>query len=346
MNTRNMNVAVYFLFLTLGVWLTSCNKDSSTPSNTAGSSITDQQAVQVQNSDVQDALADKTEEDVDNNLEELQNNNYAASTVKSALSDPKDTMIITVDHPDTTTFPKVVTITYYTYKDSCANETIIKNGKITITVNATDKNHPRLISRAFVFTNFAVTTDSTTVILNGTRTVTRQKDAYKLTGLESARVSVTDHITAALKYAVTTTGSSDTLTYTRNVNKQRTAVSYFKNVNFKVAEPAYNLTHLRFRHILSMDSITYTGVVEGINEKSEPYTKTITDPLIVTEYKGSLVVSAGTITYVVGTTISYQVSFMEDPAHKHMTLVTVKDNLTGKTKSFDRRFGRIFKRWW
>ena len=345
MKTRNINVAFFFFFMSMGLWLTSCNKDSSTPS-TSGNALTNQQAVQVQNSDAQDALADKTEEDIDNHLEELQNNNYAASSVKSALSDPMDTLIITVDHPDTTIFPKVVTLNYYSYKDDSANESIIKNGKITITINVADTKHPRLISRAFVFTNFAVTTDSTTVILNGTRTVIRQKDTYKLNGLESARIAVTDHITAALKYAVTTTGKNDTLTFTRNVNKLRTAISYYKNVNYKSAEPAYNLTHLRFKHESSMDSLTYTGTVEGINEKGEPYTKTVTDPLIITVYKGSLVISAGTITYVVGTTVSYQVSFMEDTAHKHYTLVTVKDNLTGKTKSFDRKFGNLFKKWW
>jgi hypothetical protein len=83
----------------------------------------------------------------------------------------------------------------------------------------------------------------------------------------------------------------------------------------------------------------------GINEENNTYTKTITSPLTVTDYKGSLVVSAGIITYVVGTD-SYEVTFKMDPAHKHFTLVTITNNLTGKTVSFDRRFGRVFRRWW
>jgi len=63
----------------------------------------------VLNSDAQDALADKTEEDIDNNLEELQNNNYVVAVTKSfEAGTPTNSVVITVDHPDTTTFPKVI----------------------------------------------------------------------------------------------------------------------------------------------------------------------------------------------------------------------------------------------
>ena len=83
----------------------------------------------------------------------------------------------------------------------------------------------------------------------------------------------------------------------------------------------------------SSDTVTYTGTVTGINEKGDTYTKTITSPLIVTDYKGSLIVSAGTMTYVDGTD-SYLVSFQADPSHKHLTLVTITNTVTGKTKEF------------
>ena len=110
----------------------------------------------MQNSDAQDALADKTEEDVDNKLDELQNNNYGATISKSLLANLTDTVVITVDHPDTTTFPKIVTLTYYSYIDSSANEPIIKNGKITVTITSANPTHRKLISRSMVFDNFAV----------------------------------------------------------------------------------------------------------------------------------------------------------------------------------------------
>ena len=139
-----------------------------------------------------------------------------------------------------------------------------------------------------------------------------------------------------------TTGKTDTLKFTRNVNKVRTAVSHFRNVIFKPGD----LLHFLFRHVASFDTLTYNGTVTGVNEKGDTYSKTITIPLIITNYMGSLVVTSGTMTYTVGSTDSYQISFKADPSNKHLTLVTVTNNLTGKSKSFDRRFGRVFSKWW
>ena len=86
--------------------MTSCKKESS---NSSENSLTSQQTIQVQNSDAQDAIADKTEEDVDNKLDELQNNNYAVANMKSYLTSLTDTVVITVvsGDPDTTNrFPQ------------------------------------------------------------------------------------------------------------------------------------------------------------------------------------------------------------------------------------------------
>jgi hypothetical protein len=338
METRKFILKLFLFIIAGALFLSSCKKESSTSTENP---LTSQQTIQVQNSDAQDAIAEKTEEDIDSKLDELQNNNYAVTGMRSYLSNLTDTVVITVDHPDTTTFPKVVTLTYYSYRDSSANETIIKNGKITVTVTSANPTHRKLISRAFVFDNFSLTTDSTTIILNGTREVNRQKETVKYNGLQSLRISVTDNITAATTWAVATTGKTDTLRFTRNVNKIRTAVSHFRNAFYRPGD----LLHFFFRHIASSDTITYTGTVTGINEKSNNYSKAITSPLTVTEFGGSLVVSSGTITYVVGTD-SYEITFKMDPLHKHFTLVTITNNLTGKSKSFDRRFGRIFRRWW
>jgi hypothetical protein len=335
MKTGKIILWLFFFVAAVSLSLSSCKKDSLGSSNP----LTSKQTIQVQNSDAQDALADKTEEDIDNNLEELQNNNYVVAVAKSfEAGTPSNTVVITVDHPDTVTFPKVITINYYTYQDSSANEPIIKNGKITVTITKPNANHARLFSRAFTFTSFSVTTDSTTVIINGTRTVVRTKDALKLTGITLARISVTDNITASLSYAIATTSSTDTLKFTRVVNKVRTAVSYFKN--------AGDILHISFKHVDSSDTLTYNGSVTGFNEKGDAYTKTITVPLIITNYKGSLVVSSGTMTNAIGTTALYEISFKADPANKHLTLVTVTNIQTGNTRSFDRRFGRIFKKWW
>jgi len=345
MKTYKISSLFFFLIVMGSLWITSCKKDSTT-TQTNSTSATSQQVAQLQNSDAQDAVAEKTEEDIDNQLEELQANNFSASTTKAAIIGLKDTVVITVDHPDTIYFPKVVTLMYYSYQDSSANESITKNGEITITINRPDAKHPGLVTRAFTFLNFAVTTDSTTVILNGTRTVNRTKNSVKLTGLEKARIAVTDNITAALKYTVATTGKTDSLKYTRNVTRQRTAISHYKNINFKAGNPIYNLSHLRYKHEPSLDSLTYTGTVSGINEKGDSYAKIITSPLIIKNYKGSPVTESGTISYTVGSVDSYQITFKQDPAHMHLTLVTVTNNTTGKSKSFDRRFSHKFTKWW
>jgi len=344
MKTRNIIAGVAFLMVTGSLLLTNCKKDSSTTSS--NSSLTSQQTTQVQNSDAQDAIADKTEEDVDNNLDELQNNNYTVSTAKSAFGGLNDTVVITVDHPDTTTFPKVVTIWYYSYQDSSNNEPITKDGEIIVTIDRANASHPLLISRAIVFNDFKITTDSTTLILNGTRTVNRVKAVLKLTNLAVAKTSVTDDITSAMKFAVVTTGNTDTLTFTRNVNRTRIAIAYYKNVNYVAGQTTlYNLKHLRFKHLPSLDALKYTGTVTGFNERDSAYTKTITDTLVIKVFKGSPVITIGTMTYSVGTAL-YDISFKEDPSHPHFTLVTVTNEQTGKTKSFDRRFGRKFNKWW
>lgn len=338
MEIKDLIFRLFFLLIAGTFSLSSCKKEST---GSHENPLTSQQTMQVQNSDAQDAVADKTEEDIDSKLDQLQNNNYAVAGAKSYLANLTDTVVITVDHPDTTTFPKVVTLTYYNYFDSSAIEPIIKNGKITVVISSANPTHKKLVSRSFVFDNFAVTTDSTTVLLNGTRVVSRQKESVKFDGLKSVRISVTDNITASTQWAVVTTGSTDTLKFTRNVNKVRTAVSHFRNVIFKPGD----LLHFFFMHVASSDTITYTGTVTGINEKGDTYSKTITSPLNVTLYKGSLVLSSGEMTYIVGTD-SYDVTFKADPDHKHFTLVTITNNLTGKTKTFDRRFGRVFRRWW
>lgn len=334
---RKIVFRLLLFFFAGALSLYSCKKDSTTANN---NTLTGKQVIQVQNNDAQDALAEKTEEDVDSKLDELQNNNYSVVSAK-ALGTLNDTVVITVDHPDTTTFPKVVTLTYYSFRDSSLNENITKNGKITVTINSASPSHRKLISWGFVFSNFSVSTDSTTITVNGTRTVNRQSATLKFGGFLSARLSVIDNITAATRFAVVSTGQTDTLKFTRNVNKVRTAVYHFKNIIYRPLQPA----RIFWRYVASSDTISYTGTVTGINEKGDAYSKTITSPLEVTMFKGSLIISSGTITFTVGSD-SYQITFEEDPAHKHLTLVTVKNNQTGNTTSFDRRFGRVFRRWW
>lgn len=324
----------------IGLSISSCKKsgNSTTPPS---EDFTNAQIDQVQNSDVQDALADKTDQDIDNSINQLQAANYQVSTPKFLSA--SGSFVITVDHPDSTTFPKVITFVYTNFQDSTADESFVINGEldITITANATDK---QLITWDQVFKQFSVTTDSTVFTLNGTRTIERTGHAFSFKGLEGLRVTTTDNITGSLSYAIAKIGSTDTLKFTRVLSRLRNAIFHFDNLGGIYWQNRL----LRFN--LSKDTVTWSGTVTGINEKGDPYTKSVgaASPLIVNFFLRTPVITSGIMEYTTNgsTPESYTITFKEDPDHPRYTLITVTNNTTFKTFSFDRRFGRKFRRWW
>ncbi len=320
-----------------GLMLTNCSKDNN-PSPATG--FTSAQTDQVENSDVQDAVANQIDEDVDNTADELQNGSYQVDDMSSARV-MGGSRTITVDHPDSTTFPKLVTIIYVNWSDSTADERFVKNGEIDIIVNTSDPNH-QLITREYTFKNFSVTTDSTVISVSGTRTVEREHDSiYWDLAAKKARMEVSDHITANLSYSVTTIGGSDASTFTRIVDKTRDAICWYR--------VAFLGRHLFGWHIASSDTVTFTGKVTGINENGEAYDKEITQPVVAIAYRGTLVLTAGTVDLTGGSSdsaYSYEITFAQDlPDHPHKTLVTVTNTLTGNSISFERRLSRRFIKW-
>ena len=335
------------LGLVLGLTLTQCKKSADSPLSTtlAGTEIS-----QVQNSDSQDAVADRNDQETDNTVDELQSNNYAPSSMKSSVSGTRTITIVTGGQ-DSTTFPKTIKIVYDNYQDSASDESFVKNGEIDIIVSVGAGNADKqLVTRAHTFKNFSITTDSTTVTVNGTRTVSRVGRALTFKELKSFRLKVTDNIAANLKYAITKTGVSDTMTFTRVVAKQRIAILNYVNVDPTAIKIWKNV---KFRNIPALDTVSYTGVVTGTNEKGSTYTKSVTDaaPIIVTIYKGTPIISSGTMSLVTTSaantvTSSFIITFKQDlPNHPFKTLVTVMNTETLKTHSFDRRFGRKFNKW-
>jgi len=337
MKTRKI---IYYLVVlaTFGILISGCKKDnnsSSTPKLSA------QQIDQMQNSDVQDAIAEKTDQDVDKSIDQLQVSNYQPTTAKSLSA--SGSLVIRVDHPDSTTFPKVISLVYTNFQDSTAFESFVKNGEIDVLVslNGTDK---QLVTRAMTFKHFSVTTDSTTFTINGVRTMMRIARSFKFNGAAGARFTATDNITANLSYAITKTGVSDTLKFTRIVSRLRKAYLHYDNFGGILWRFA------RFRTNLSKDTISISGTVTGINEKGDSYTKTVSasTPLLVTFYLGTPIITSGILDYTVtGTTAaSFTVTFKEDPAHPRNTLITATNNSTLAVTTFDRRFSRKFRRWW
>jgi hypothetical protein len=316
--------------------MTSCTKD-----NLPGSSgLSGKQAKQVQNLDLQDAVADKVDQDADNSIDELQAQNYLVPVTKSA--EASGSITITVDHPDSTFFPKIVTMRYSNYQSLNSDETFIRNGEINVVITA--QANKQLITRNYTFKNFSVTTDSTILTVKGTRMVARTAQKLKYNGLQSLRIVNTDQITSDLRFSIVRTGDTDTLKFTRAASKVRSAFLHFDNAGGNTWKT------IRFRNNPAKDTLIYSGTVTGINEKGDSYSKTIkaTDPLTVIFYAGVPVMTSGTMNYIVAgaSAESFTITYKQDSSHPGMTLVTVKNNVTQATHSFDRRLGRRHLRWW
>ena len=316
---------------------TGCKKDnSSSPTLTIG-----QTSEQVQNADQEDAVTDRSDQTTDNTLDQLQANNYIVPSTKAAGS-----VTITVTKSDSTTFPKTITIVYNQYHDSTAGEKFVLNGEIDVTVTTPIPSKVYLISRAITFKSFSVTTDSTTYSVSGLRTVTRNSLTYEVRPkLAGIRFVITDSIDANTNWSVTTTGSPDSLKFTRHVRRVRKSDINFVNVNTASTKWS-QIVLVTYPHL---DTIIWTGTITGINENNNGYTRTITTPLQGTWYSGSPVLIAGAVSLNISSTPSesYTITFMRDlPNHPYKTLVTVTNTVTNKTWSFDRSFGnKFFKSW-
>lgn len=319
-------------FLISGLLLTNCSKDDNLAP--LSDNFTSSETGQVENADVQDAVADQITQDVDITADELQNSSYQTDELSSARI-TGGSRTITVDHQDSTTFPKLIRIVYNNWSDSTASESFVKNGEIDITVNCTDPEN-RLITREYTFKNFSVTTDSTVVSVSGTRTVNRQKDSiYWDLAQYRARMMVSDRITANLAFTVRSMGSNDSSTFTRIVDRTREATNWYRL--------SFMHRHMFGRHMASNDTIKWTGNVSGVDVNGLNYQKTISDPLIMHAYRGTLVIMSGTIDYTGGTgdtAFSYEFSYQQQAGHPFVTEVTVTNNLDGNSKTFQRRLSR------
>src|ERR1035437_1517373 len=195
MKVKNLVNKVGISLVVISLFGYGCQKAESTLTSVLPTVSTTEQA-QLLNADNQDAVADKTDQDVDKALDVLQNNGY---NIKNTALKSAGSYSIDVDHPDSTTFPKIITITFTNYIDTAASEFYTKNGSITVVVTA-DSVHPKLITRVITFHNFTFSTDSSSFTITGARTVTRKSVVPTFDQSKNMRVSVVDNIDAALSY--------------------------------------------------------------------------------------------------------------------------------------------------
>ncbi len=117
-----------------------------------------------------DAIADNIYEEIDANvlekLTELDENNYQTTATKSA-DDDFTCLVVTVDHPDSTRFPKLIT---FDYGEGCSvvfnGDTITKKGIILVTL--TNNMHIPGSQHIVTFQDFYFND----IKVEGTRTIT------------------------------------------------------------------------------------------------------------------------------------------------------------------------------
>ena len=218
-----------------------------------------------------DATSDNIYEEVDGSVESqlanLESTDYQTMMQKSAEDENYPCLVVTVDHPDSTFFPKIITLDYgYGCSRIINNDTITKKGKIIITL--TDRMWVPGAQRIVTFDNFYIND----IKVEGTRTIT-------FNGLNADSL---------LDYDITLAGGklifNDTLQYTRE--------SRLKREWYRAPNP--------------MDDIVYlSGSITGTNLSGENYSRMITNKLMLIhcyEYARRWTIVEGTVVSTVGTT--------------------------------------------
>jgi len=192
-----------------------------------------------------DAYADALYEDVDNTvaaeLTTLDGNGYAMMGLKSTEDDICRT--ITVDHPDSTSFPKVITIDY---GDGCTvvfgDDTITRKGQIIITL--TNRWWVPGAEHIITFNEFFIND----VKIEGTRTITNL-------------------------------GMNDEFHFEMSIVLEGGKIT-FNDTAFMTRE-ANHLREWIFASNPQNDTVLVTGTASGLNVMGETYSRVIVEPLVL-----------------------------------------------------------------
>jgi hypothetical protein len=237
-------VAMFFTY--------SCSKDSG--------SLSDTDLANAQDDAYAEALYDQVDNSVSTNLTNLDASNYSPLSMKSTNDDGEACAVITVDHPDSTHFPKVITIDYgegctMVYKD----DTITRKGKIIVTMTGRWWNEGS--QHIVTFSDFYIND----VKIEGTRTITNlglnDKNHPELgIVLENGKITF-----------------NDTAWMTREANHVKEWIRSYNPMN---------------------DTILITGTASGVNVLGQSYERLITEPLVMVhcaDYHWRWVIVGGTI---------------------------------------------------
>jgi hypothetical protein len=332
---RTSKLHLLAITLLIGLSMAACKKSSSSSSNT----LSGTDSAVAQDAESQDAQATSVDQSVDNVADALEANNFTA--VKSTeIGAPT----WSVSSSDTTTFPKTITLTFAT--DTTVNgETFIQTGTITIVVSLTQNKWPwrNYVKRTITFSNFSTRNDSAWFTINGTRVMTRQSltlspaiTPNNYLTLTNLRLAVLDSIKSNMAFTITC--GSYTGSFTRVVNKTRQVIAHFE----KIADTRI------WSQAFAKDTLVYRGSVTGLNLMDSTYSRVIseTDPITITRCAYLVpVISSGTLTITRATPTGEKTATITYAPSACKTLVTVTTP-SGKTKEFERRLNRTYKKWW
>jgi hypothetical protein len=233
------------------VFAQSCSKDD-------GRSISETDLALAQDEAYADALFEEIDNTVTYEITLLDANGYIDSGLKSTESDICRT--ISVDHPDSTSFPKIITIDY---GDGCTvvfrDDTITRKGQIIVTL--TDRWFVPGAKHIITFNEFYINGAK----IEGTRTITNL-------GLNDEK-----HIEIRIELAEGKITFEDATWMTRDASHIREWIRHFNPQN---------------------DTALITGTASCTNVKGEDYQRVITEPLILVhcdEYKWRWVIVDGLV---------------------------------------------------
>lgn len=265
MKAKTILNALSVIFISGSIILTSC--DNNSDENLA---LSDADIDMAEDNTAIDAVYEEIQQTVDQEISTLDQNGYQDLHLKSTSDDI--CRIVTVDRPDSTRFPKVVTIDY---GDGCTNvvngDTITKKGIIEITV--TGRYFIAGSQRIITFKDFFINN----MQIEGTRSITN--NGYNDNGnlefsikLEEGKVTI-----------------DDTIVITRNSSRVREW--YIGN-----------------RWDRGDDEYIITGSTYGVNARGENYSREIIEPLHKTSCRFFV---SGIIESVVGTNDPVQLDYGE-----------------------------------
>jgi len=242
-----MLIALTIVFLT-----PSCSKEDD-------GSISETDLALAQDEAYADALYEEIDNMVVSEITALDASGYLSADLKSTTEE-EPCYTVTVDHPDSTHFPKVVTIDY---GEGCTivfrDDTITRKGQIILTV--TDRWFMPGAENIVTFNNFYLND----VKIEGTRTITNLGLNEEL-HLEMGIVLEGGKITF-----------NDTTWMTRDANHVREWIRHYSPQN---------------------DTVLITGSANGTNVLGQQYSRVITESLVLVhcqEYKWRWVIVDGSV---------------------------------------------------